>query len=219
MWCIGQGNAGQTQAVQVTSGDGGDGNTIGRIGCTRGTTSAGAPMISSSTVSRTSRPCSSYSRVVVVRLPIQVSSVSLAPHLAQADASRLFGVPQVGHGGASAVRYARADECSISSDSAHTSASIRTGDSPESGSHEHIWSSSWSNDPTWWTRPCSYKAAIGSARIRLPLVAVTFRNGTVARTVRNVASTMSPPLLASATTGRPYGHQGPAPPARPTPWG
>ena len=53
---------------------------------------------------------------------------------------------------------------------AQTSASIRFGeDSP--GIQRHISSSSSGKDPTWWTWPCSYFVATGSARVCLLLLA------------------------------------------------
>ena len=39
----------------------------------------------------------------------------------------------------------------------------------------HNWSSRSGNAPTWWTRPCSSRADIGSARVCLPRLAVTAR--------------------------------------------
>jgi hypothetical protein len=59
--------------------------------------------------------------------------------------------------------------------SAHTRASIRSGDPGASGVQLHSWSSRSVRGPTWWMRPCSYSAAIGSARTRFPRVAVTLR--------------------------------------------
>ena len=92
----------------------------------------------------------------------------------------------------------------VSSVTAHTSASTRSGEmlsesplTPKS----HIWSSSSANGgSTCLTRPCAYIAATGSARTHLPRVACTVFSGTLASTWRSTARTISPPWFTSATS-------------------
>ena len=101
---------------------------------------------------------------------------------------------------ASAPGTSQPDPARSSSVIPQTNASSRSsGPPPPSGSAAQSWSSRSGNGPTWWMRPCSVNAAIGSARVRFPRLAWTARYATSGSTVRRVVSTRSPPLLTSAT--------------------